>query len=120
MPQNRRRAVMCQCIIPLRVFIESIDLFQVIQKNTSNHLRFRFEPIQVHILVLEIRSQTDKVPLMSHHIQQFILLKKALHLRIPFPLFLSGLDGNADIPLIFKPKTHHRMRNQRRTPETQV
>ena len=90
-------AVGGQGVIKLGAGLQRVDTVHIRQEQPPAVLdSSMMRPIDINILrwiMAIVGAKPDNIPLVGHHVVEFILPEEPLECRIPFPLFLAGSVG---------------------------
>ncbi len=75
---DARRAVVGECVVELRAFNQAVDAVDVVQQQRPGEGRCGLQPVEVDLFATMIGAQPHHVALVGHHIDDLVLLEKAL------------------------------------------
>src|SRR4051794_14167757 len=106
------RAIRSQRVVPLRLLMQAVNLFNVFYKQRSCSLGRRPKPEGVHVFALAVvGAQSDHIPLVGDDVDQLELTKETAGRGVPLARFFPHLYGECKIFIVPVSKADDWMRN---------
>src|SRR5579862_5989243 len=92
MAADRRRAVLGQRIVPLRMIGEPIDYIEIVDQQRSRLRGWNADAVQIDLLTAVVGSQSDQVTFVGDDVVELVLAEEATKRRVRFALLFARLD----------------------------
>ena len=99
---NIRRAIIPDRVVKLRLRRKFVRPIHDVEEHHLNFLRRQTQTIKIDIVLIDVRIDSDHVPLVGDDVNQLELITNPAERVVRFADLVPGFDGNAQMPPVGK------------------